>query len=66
MRIPVGRIAGEQTKVDRASLLQDRDYPVLNEYRAVLGGLFTTLWGLSSDQLQHVFPQTTPVDLKLV
>ena len=60
-----GRIAGEQTKVERASLFQDRDYPVLNEYRAVLGGLFTSLWGLSLDQVQRVFPAATPVDLKL-
>jgi uncharacterized protein (DUF1501 family) len=61
-----GRIAGEQTKVDRASLFQDRDYPVLNEYRAILGGLFATLWGLSPEQVQRVFPASTPVDLKLV
>jgi uncharacterized protein (DUF1501 family) len=33
-----GRIAGEQAKVERASLFQDRDYPVLNEYRGVLRG----------------------------
>ncbi len=61
-----GRIAGEQTKIERASLFQDRDYPVLNEYRSVLGGLFATLWGLPLDQVQKVFPDTSPVDLKLV
>jgi uncharacterized protein (DUF1501 family) len=61
-----GRIAGEQARVDRASLFQDRDYPVLNEYRAVFAGLFRTLWSLNPDQVQHVFPQVTPVDLKLV
>jgi uncharacterized protein (DUF1501 family) len=61
-----GRIAGEQARVDKASLFQDRDYPVLNEYRAVFAGLFRTLWSLNPDQVQHVFPQVTPVDLKLV
>jgi uncharacterized protein (DUF1501 family) len=61
-----GRIAGEQTRVERANLFQDRDYPVLNEYRAVLGGLFTTLWGLSPDQVQRVFPASTAVNLNLV
>ena len=61
-----GRIAGNQTKVDRPNLFQDRDYPVLNEYRAVLGGLFASIWGLSSDQVQRVFPGSTPADLKLV
>jgi uncharacterized protein (DUF1501 family) len=61
-----GRIAGEQTKVERANLFQDRDYPVLNEYRAILGGLFTSMWGLSPDQVQRVFPNSTPANLNLV
>jgi uncharacterized protein (DUF1501 family) len=61
-----GRIAGEQVKVERPSLFQDRDYPVLNEYRAVLGGLFASLWGLSPEQVQRVFPGSASVELKLV
>ncbi len=61
-----GRIAGEQTTVDRANLFQDRDYPVLNEYRAVFGGLFRSMWGLSAEQVQRVFPASLPVDLNLV
>jgi uncharacterized protein (DUF1501 family) len=61
-----GRIGGEQQKVDRSTLFQDRDFPVLNDYRAVLGGLFRSLWGLSSDQGARIFPQVAPVDLKLV
>jgi uncharacterized protein (DUF1501 family) len=60
-----GRIAGQQARIERASLFQDRDYPVLNEYRAVLGGLFATLWGLSNDRVQSVFPGSTPLNLKL-
>jgi uncharacterized protein (DUF1501 family) len=61
-----GRVAGEQIRVEPATLFQDRDYPVLNEYRAVFGGLFRTLWALSADQVQQVFPLSTPVDLRLV
>jgi uncharacterized protein (DUF1501 family) len=61
-----GTIAGEQRAVERRNLLQDRDLPVLNDYRAVLGGLFESLWGLSSAQSEAVFPQTRPIDLKLV
>jgi len=61
-----GRIAGEQARLEKASLFQDRDYPVLNEYRAIYGGLFGTLWGLSADQVQRVFPGSTPVNLQLV
>ncbi len=61
-----GVIAGEQQRVSRATLFQDRDYPVLNDYRAVLGGLYRSLWGLSKDQCARVFAQAAPVDLKLV
>jgi uncharacterized protein (DUF1501 family) len=61
-----GKVAGEQRAVDRGALLQDRDFPVLNDYRAVLGGLFRTLWGLSPGQCGQIFPQVPPKDLKLV
>jgi uncharacterized protein (DUF1501 family) len=61
-----GRMAGEQVRVARATLLQDRDYPVLNDYRGALGGLFRRLWGLSPAQLEEVFPGAPPLDLKLV
>ena len=37
------RIAGRQVEVRRDTLFQDRDYPVLNEYRAVFAGLFARL-----------------------
>src|SRR5580692_9973079 len=57
-----GRIGGEQQRVDRSTLFQDRDFPVLNDYRAVLGGLFRTLWGLSLDQNGRIFQQVAPID----
>jgi uncharacterized protein (DUF1501 family) len=61
-----GRLAGAQVKVEQATLFQNRDYPVINEYRAVLGGLFARLYGLQSDRLQKVFPGVRPKDLGLV
>ena len=61
-----GRIAGEQQRLERATLFQDRDYPVLNDYRAVIGGLFRTLWGLTPAQCAQIFPQVAPADLKLI
>ncbi|MNK54085.1 hypothetical protein D3C87_730590 [compost metagenome] len=61
-----GRIAGRQTDVRQDTLFQDRDYPVLNEYRAVFAGLFSRLYGLDQARLAQVFPGVTPVDLKLV
>ena len=48
------------------TLNQSRDYPVLNNYRDVLGGLFARTWGLSPGQLQAVFPGAKPQDLQLV
>ena len=61
-----GRVAGEQCKVQNSTLLQNRDFPVLNDYRAVLGGLFARLWGLDRDRLQKIFPQAAAIDLGIV
>ncbi len=61
-----GTIAGEQQRLVQSTLFQNRDYPVLNDYRSVLGGLFRRLWGLSPEQSSRVFAQASLVDLKLV
>jgi len=61
-----GRVAGEQVRVARDTLFQDRDYPVLNEYRALLGGLFGRIYGLDNDALARIFPGAAPKDLALV
>ncbi|WP_430390655.1 DUF1501 domain-containing protein [Dyella sp. 20L07] len=61
-----GRIAGQQVAVNAQSLLQNRDYPVLTNYRDMLGGLMGRMWGLSGNQLQTVFPGARPKDLQLV
>jgi len=61
-----GRIKGEQAAVARSTLFQDRDFPVLNEYRATLGGLFRRIYGLSEAQLAAVFPRAQAQDLGLL
>ncbi|MDN6887281.1 DUF1501 domain-containing protein [Variovorax sp. CAN2819] len=61
-----GRVVGEQQALTQATLFQNRDYPVLNEYRAVFGGLFQRMYGLSSAQLAKVFDGVAPKDLRLV
>ena len=61
-----GIIAGEQQRLARGTLFQDRDYPVLNDYRAVLGGLFRAMWGLSPNQSAKIFAQAPAADLRLV
>lgn len=60
------QVAGEQVRVEPATLFQNRDFPVLNEYRAVLGGLLQRQYGLSASQLDRIFPGAKPRDLGLV
>jgi uncharacterized protein (DUF1501 family) len=61
-----GRFAGEQTAVSAQTLNQNRDWPVLTEYRALLGGLFKRMYVLDASRLDRVFPRTVPLDLGLV
>lgn len=61
-----GRIVGDQVEVNQANLFQNRDFPVLNDYRAMLGGLFQRLYGLSDNDLQAVFPGAMPRDYGLL
>ncbi|RYF28269.1 MAG: DUF1501 domain-containing protein [Comamonadaceae bacterium] len=61
-----GRIAGEQQAVSAATLFQNRDYPVLNDYRSVLGGLFARMYGLPPAAIARVFPGSKASDLRLV
>jgi uncharacterized protein (DUF1501 family) len=61
-----GKVVGEQVAVEQRTLLQNRDFPVLNEYRSTLGGLFTRMYGLSPGQLDYVFAGVKGKDLGLV
>ncbi|MFI5447510.1 DUF1501 domain-containing protein [Polaromonas sp. UC242_47] len=60
------RLVGEQVRIEPASLFQNRDYPVLNEYRAVLAGLFARQFGLNTGQLDQVFAGIKARDLGLL
>ena len=60
------KIAGEQVAIDERGLFQNRDFPVLNEYRAVLGGLLGRMYGLRDEALAQVFPGAKAKDLRLV
>jgi uncharacterized protein (DUF1501 family) len=61
-----GRLVGEQMRVDQDHLFQNRDYPVLTDYRALLGGLFQRMYGLDQGNLQKVFATVEPKDLGLL
>jgi uncharacterized protein (DUF1501 family) len=61
-----GRIAGEQIAVTAQTLNQNRDFPVLTEYRGLLGGIFKRMYMLDLSRIERVFPNTVPLDLGLV
>ncbi|MBC7649706.1 MAG: DUF1501 domain-containing protein, partial [Vitreoscilla sp.] len=59
-------VAGEQVKVEQSTLFQNRDFPVLNDYRAVLAGLFARQYGLSAAQNEQIFAGIKAKDLGLL
>ncbi|MFT3941436.1 DUF1501 domain-containing protein [Rhodopseudomonas sp.] len=61
-----GRIAGKQIKVAQPSLFENRDYPVLTDYRALFAGLVRRMYGLDAAALQRIFAGVRPADLGLV
>ena len=61
-----GKLVGEQVRVNAANLFQNRDFQVLNDYRAILAGLFARQYGLSAAQLDHVFAGVKARDLMLI
>jgi uncharacterized protein (DUF1501 family) len=61
-----GRIHGEQIKVEQPTLFQNRDYPVLTDYRAMFAGLFNRMYGLDAASVQRIFPGVKPAELGLV
>ena len=61
-----GRILGNQVKITQATLNQNRDLPVLNDYRGLLGGLIKRQFGLSDARLASVFPDCPATDLSLI
>jgi uncharacterized protein (DUF1501 family) len=61
-----GRFRGPQVKIAEASLFQNRDFPVLTDYRSLFGGVFQKMYGLDDTRLNKIFPTAKPVDLALV
>jgi len=61
-----GRVAGEQVAVTPQTLNQNRDFPVLTEYRSMLAGIFRRIYSLDSARLARIFPNAASVDLGLL
>ena len=50
----------------RSGSNQGRDFPVLSDYRALLGGIFRRLYSLDAEQLERVFPRAGALELGIV
>ena len=61
-----GRVLGEQMQLTPKSLFQNRDYPILNEYRSIFAGLFAEMYGLNNVQLDAIFAGVKAQRLGLV
>src|SRR5665213_4203864 len=65
-KIQGGKIAGRQVDVTEATLFQNRDWPVLNDYRSLIGGVLQKAYGFNGGQLGTIFPSAQPDDLALI
>ena len=61
-----GRILGEQVKVEQPKLFQNRDYPVMTDYRGFFAGLFQRMYGLEPPSIEKIFASVRPTDLGIV
>jgi uncharacterized protein (DUF1501 family) len=61
-----GRILGRQINVEQSGLFQNRDFPVLTDYRALFSRLFKEMYGFDNALLQTVFATVQPLDLSIV
>jgi len=61
-----GRMVGPQLRITPQTLNQNRDLPVLTDYRALIGGLWQRQYGLTQAQLGVVFPDVAPARLDLI
>ena len=61
-----GQVLGEQIHIEQPTLFQNRDYPVLNEYRAIFSGLFARQYGLNAAQIEKIFSGVKARDISLL
>ena len=61
-----GKLVGERVKVDERMLFQDRDLPMLNDYRSVLSYVTRRMYGLDARQLDYVFPAASVRDYHFI
>jgi len=57
-----GRIAGRRQPVTEKSLLENRDFPVLNEYRSILASVLGRHFGMDRSALTRIFPGAETIE----
>ena len=60
------RMLGSQVRMAQETLFQNRDLPVLTDYRAMVGGIIRPLYGLNSTALDSIFPGVKPIDIQAI
>jgi uncharacterized protein (DUF1501 family) len=61
-----GKLSGELTDLNEKTLFQNRDLPVLNDYRSVLSHILQRLYGLNPAQLDRIFPGRTNGNFEII
>lgn len=61
-----GRVVGNQARLRARDLHENRDVPVLNNNRDVMAGVLKSVYGLSSTDVQWIFPGCHPNGFGLV
>ncbi|MFT3964774.1 MAG: DUF1501 domain-containing protein [Sphingobium sp.] len=61
-----GRLTGPQVNIAPETLNQQRDLPVLTDYRGLIGGIIQRQYGLNARSLESVFPGNKPATLDLL
>lgn len=61
-----GKLLGEQIDLNEKTLFQNRDLPVLNDYRSVLSRVLQRLYGLNAAQLDKIFPGRVNWNVELI
>ncbi len=54
-----GKILGEWEELNEKTLHEDRDLPVLNDYRNIFASIFTNYWDMNKTDIQKIFPGLT-------
>lgn len=64
--ITKSKIAGEWFVLQQKNLHQNRELKVMHEYRDILAESFIKMYGLNTNQINHIFPNCKPTNFKII